>query len=266
MTAIDVLGDGEPLVLVHGVGTSRVVWRGVMPQLAARRLVAAPDIPGFGAAPPAGRGFELDRVADVLAEQLAARLPEPFDVLGNSLGGAVALTIACRRPELVRRLVLAAPAGLAPRRDPIPALAGRAGRVLIAARRRTAPVLAATATGRRLLLLGMVADGARVDPDEARRMVRGSQGSTRIGAAIAAVAAADLRPRLAQLTMPVAFVWGDRDRVVPFSSLPDLRALVPDAPAEIIPGAGHVPQLERPREFVAAVERLLRCYDSGSSS
>ena len=97
-------------------------------------------------------------------------------------------------------------------------------------------------------------------------MVRGSQGSTRIGAAIAAVAAADLRPRLAQLTMPVAFVWGDRDRVVPFSSLPDLRALVADAPAEIIPGAGHVPQLERPREFVAAVERLLRCYDSGSSS
>ena len=46
MTAIDVLGDGEPLVLVHGVGTRRVVWRGVMQQLAAGPLDAAPDLPG----------------------------------------------------------------------------------------------------------------------------------------------------------------------------------------------------------------------------
>jgi pimeloyl-ACP methyl ester carboxylesterase len=50
---------------------------------------------------------------------------------------------------------------------------------------------------------------------------------------------------------------GTRDRVIPISSLPGLRALVPGAPAEVIPRAGHVPHLERPRAFVAAVDRLL---------
>jgi pimeloyl-ACP methyl ester carboxylesterase len=102
-----------------------------------------------------------------------------------------------------------------------------------------------------------VADPVVVPAEEARRMVRGSRGSVRIGAAIAAVAAADLRSRLFGIATPVGFLWGARDRVMPISALPGLRALTPGAPAEIIAGAGHVPQVERPREFAAAVERLL---------
>ena len=60
---MDVQGEGAPLVLVHGVGTSRVVWRRVMPLLAQDRLVAAPDLPGFGASPADGPGFALERAA-----------------------------------------------------------------------------------------------------------------------------------------------------------------------------------------------------------
>jgi pimeloyl-ACP methyl ester carboxylesterase len=255
--AIDVEGDGPPLVLLHGVGTSRVVWRRAMPLLAARWHVVAPDLPGFGASPPAGRGFALDRVVDVLAEALAADLERPFDLLGNSLGGAVALELAARHPRLVRRLVLAAPAGLTPMREPVPLLAGRVGSALIAARRVAGAPLAGNGLARRLLLFGTVADPAAVPAEEARRMVRGSSGSVRVGAAITTVAAADLRHRLPALEMPVAFLWGARDRVMPVSALPGLRALAPGAPAEVIAGAGHVPQVERPREFAAAVERLL---------
>jgi 2-hydroxymuconate-semialdehyde hydrolase len=81
--------------------------------------------------------------------------------------------------------------------------------------------------------------------------------SKRIGEAIAAVARADLRRRLAALATPCGFLWGDRDRVMPVSSLAELRALVPGAPVEVIPGTGHAPQVERPREFAAALDRLL---------
>jgi pimeloyl-ACP methyl ester carboxylesterase len=95
--AIDVSGEGAPLVLVHGVGTNRAVWRRVTPLLATGRLVAAPDLPGFGDSPAVGRGFALASAADALAEALAAELPTPFDLLGNSLGGAVALVLAGRR-------------------------------------------------------------------------------------------------------------------------------------------------------------------------
>jgi pimeloyl-ACP methyl ester carboxylesterase len=131
------------------------------------------------------------------------------------------------------------------------------GNALIAGRRLVGPVLTRNPLARRLLLYGMVADAGAVPAEEARRMLSGSEGSSRIGAAITAVASADLRPLLAELAMPVAFLWGDRDRVFPVSALRGLRALVPGAPAEVISRTGHVPQLERPDEFVAAVDRLL---------
>ena len=255
LIAIEEQGEGPTLVLVHGVATSRAVWRHVVPELAKHHRVVTLDLPGFGASPPTGRGFALEEVADALGDELA-RLG-PFDLLGNSLGGAVSLVLAERRPELVRRLILESPAGMVPHRAPVPALAGGVTPALVAARRRVGPPLAGSALARRLLIGNIVADPAGTPVAEARDLMRASAGSKRIGAAIATVAAADLRPRLARLAVPLAFVWGDRDRVFPISILPGLRALVPDARAEVIAGAGHVPQIDRPGDFVAAVERLI---------
>jgi 3-oxoadipate enol-lactonase len=253
--AMDVHGTGTPLVLVHGVATSRAVWRHVVPGLAQRHVVATPDLPGFGASPPTGRGFVLEEVADALGDAIA-RLA-PFDLLGNSLGGAVSLVLAERRPELVRRLILVSPAGMVPHRAPVPAVAGGVTPALVAARRYAGPPLAGSALARRLLIGNIVADPVGTTAGEARTLMRASAGSKRIGAAIATVAAVDLRPRLAQLNVPLGFLWGDRDRVFPIAILPGLRALVPDARAEVIAGAGHVPQIDRPADFVAAVERLI---------
>ena len=152
---MDVKGEGPPLVLVHGVATSRSIWRHVVPGLAEQHLVATPDMPGFGDSPPIGRGFVLEDVADELAEALGG-LPGPVDLLGNSLGGAVAIVLAERRPDLLRRLILAAPAGLAPHRAPIPAIAGRVSATVVAARRRVAPRLVGNASARRVLLYGLL--------------------------------------------------------------------------------------------------------------
>jgi pimeloyl-ACP methyl ester carboxylesterase len=253
---MDVKGEGPPLVLVHGVATSRSIWRHVVPGLAEQHLVATPDMPGFGDSPPIGRGFVLEDVADALADALAA-LPAPVDLLGNSLGGAVSIVLAERRPDLVRRLILAAPAGLAPHRAPIPAVAGRVSATVVAARRRVAPRLVGNAAARRVLLYGLLTDPAAASAEEARATIAASRGAKRVGPAIAVVAAADLRSRLAELTMPVGFLWGDRDHLFPVATLEELRALVPGARAEVIRAAGHVPQLDRPDEFVAAVDRLL---------
>lgn len=253
---MDVNGEGPPLVLVHGVATSRSIWRHVVPGLAERHLVATPDMPGFGASPPVGRGFVLEDVADALAGALAT-LPAPVDLLGNSLGGAVSIVLAERRPDLIRRLILAAPAGLAPHRAPIPAIAGGVSATVVAARRRVAPRLVGSAAARRVLLYGLMLDPAAASADEARATIAASRGAQRVAAAIAAVAAADLRSRLSGLAVPVAFLWGERDHLFPVTMLEELRARVPGAAAEVIAGAGHVPQLDRPGEFVAAVERLL---------
>jgi len=255
--AVDEAGAGDALVLLHGVGASRGVWRRAMPRLARRRRVLAPDLPGFGGSDPAGAGFDLDAVADALAAGLADRAAAPFDLVGNSLGGAVAVVLAARRPDLVRRLVLAAPAGFGPHGATVARAGGVAGARLIGLRGRVGAPLAGSAAARRVLLFGTVGDPGGLAADDARAMLTASRDSVRIGPAIATVMAVDLRPRLSGLAVPCGALWGERDRVVPVATLDTLRACVPRLPVERIAGAGHVPQVEQPEAFAVALERLL---------
>lgn len=257
MIAIDETGHGRPLVLLHGVGANRAIWRRVTPALAEDHHVIAPDLPGFGESSPAGEGFELDTAAAALADRLAQCAGEPFDLLGNSLGGAVALSLASVRPDLVRRLVLAAPAGFAPRSSPVAAAAGAFSDPAVRIRRRVGAPIARSSTARRALLWGAIAEPQRLSADDARMMLRASSGSTRIGAAVAAVLQADLRSELGRVEAPLGVIWGWRDRVIPISTLRHIRAARPDVVVATIPRAAHVPQVERPAEFVAAVRRLL---------
>jgi pimeloyl-ACP methyl ester carboxylesterase len=257
MIAIDQSGRGEPIVLLHGVGSSRVVWRHVTTLLDRERLVLAPDLPGFGQSRAAAPRFDLQTTAEALAGPLAERAGGPFDLVGNSLGGAVALVMALQHHEWVRRLVLVAPAGFSPRPRALALAAGALTGPAMSARRILGTPIAASPTARRTLLWGAIAEPQRLAADDARMMLRASRGSTRIGPAVTAVLQIDLRAQLSRLEVPLGLIWGERDRVIPVSTLDTIRELRPDLVAETIPGAGHVPQVERPEEFVAALTRLL---------
>ena len=257
MIAFDAVGRGEPLVLLHGVGANRGIWRYVTPRIAAERLVLAPDLPGFGDSAPVGAGFRLDKTAGALADVLAGRVTAPFDLVGNSLGGAVALILALQRPELVHRLVLVAPAGFSPSPKLVSAAAGWLSEPVIVSRRLLGSPLMGSEIARRVLLWGAVAAPQRLSAQDARAMLQASRGSTRIGAAVAAVLRADLSGKLARLELPLGLIWGARDRIVPIATLQSILAVRPGAVVETIPGAAHVPQFERPAEFVAALRRVL---------
>jgi pimeloyl-ACP methyl ester carboxylesterase len=255
--AIDRTGEGEPIVLLHGLGASRAVWKRVAPALAADRLVLAPDLPGFGESEPAGTGFDLERAARKLALALEKRAGKPFDLVGNSLGGAVAIQLAVLRPELVRRLVLSAPAGFSPARWPLPLTAGKVVGPALALRRVFGTPLVASPTARRALLTGAIAEPQTLSATDARTMLEGSRGSKRIGPAVEAVMRADLEPLLERLERPPGLIWGRRDRVVPIATLERIRAARPEVDVEILEDAAHVPQLEQPVEYLAALERIL---------
>lgn len=245
------------MVLIHGLATTRAIWDGVIPALAQARHVVALDVPGFGASPPAGPAFDLEVVAERIARSLAAQgVRGPFDLVGHSLGAGIALTLAAARPKLVRRLVLVAPAGFTAAPRAATAIMAAGVERALALRRGLAP-LSEMAWGRRLLLTLAAADGAQIAPSQARLMVRASAGATRIGPAFAAIASADLTPLLSGLAAPLGLIWGELDRTVSPRVAQRLTALRPDAQLELVPGAGHVVMVERPRGFVSALERLL---------
>jgi pyruvate dehydrogenase E2 component (dihydrolipoamide acetyltransferase) len=248
-------GDGDPLVLLHGVATSRLIWRHVIGPLAATgRRVVTVDVPGFGESDPAGPGFELEDVADALVAGLAM---ERFDLVGHSLGGAVAVAAAARHPDRVDRLVLVSPAGLAPRAQGLAAALGAAAELAVHARRALGHPWVEHAAARRAMFGSTVADADRLDPDDARMLLEASDGARRIGDGVRQALEADLRDDLAAAPMPVGLIWGCADRVVPFGGLDALRALRPDMTVETLDGTGHIPQVEDPAAFVAALERLL---------
>jgi pimeloyl-ACP methyl ester carboxylesterase len=238
------------LALIHGLAASREIWRHVVGLLPGEPI--ALDVPGFGAAPPVGDGFDLAEVADAIA----AGLPERFDLVGHSMGGAVALTVASRHPERVRRLVLVAPAGLRAFPPIAGAIAGALTNPLNALRRAGAP-LADLAWGRRVLLGFGTAEPVALAPSEVRMLVGASAGATRVREALAVVATSDLRPVLRELPLPVGAVWGERDHVIPRSGLDVFRQCRPEAPVEVIQAAGHIPMIERPRAFADALTKIL---------
>jgi pimeloyl-ACP methyl ester carboxylesterase len=253
----DRAGQGPPLVLIHGVGTNRGVWRRATPHLAGERTVLAPDLPGFGESPAPAAGYDLDEVAGTLADALERAAGGPFDLLGHSLGGALAIVLAVRRPALVRSLVLSAPAGFAPRSHAVAGAAGALAGPALTARRILGVATADSALARRVLLATTVADGARLDPDDAREIYRAPQTARSLGAAVASVAAADLARELRRLEGPYALIWGERDRVIPVATAARIAAVREPAATVRIPGVGHVPQLERPAAFADATREAL---------
>jgi pimeloyl-ACP methyl ester carboxylesterase len=255
--AFDDRGSGEPLVLIHGLATTRVIWRHALPLLSQGRRVITLDVPGFGGSPPAGAGFVLDAVAERIAAGLErARLKPPYDVVGHSMGGAVALSLAALDPGAVRRLVLVAPAGLRPMPEAAARAFGAFAARAIPLRRRGAP-LADFGFGRRLLMTPGTADPASIPPADVRAMLAASRGATRIAEALSTVASADVRPLLAKLPVHVGAVWGARDRIVPPGGIHTVRSLRPEAPTATVRDAGHILMMERPGPFAAALEDVL---------
>jgi pimeloyl-ACP methyl ester carboxylesterase len=258
LLAVDETGAGEPLVLIHGLATTREIWSLVVPALARQRRVITLDVPGFGTSPPAGARFELDQVAERILDGLGSRgIEGPFDLAGHSLGAGIAVTLAATRPDLVRGLILVAPAGLHPRRRLPASVLAPAVTPMFAIRRRLAP-LTDFALGRQVLLAMAVADASSVSPTQARMMVEASSHATRIADAFATIAATDLRPRLDEIKAPLGLIWGERDVTIPVRGARHVRAARPDALLEVIPGAGHVPMVEKPDAFARSLQRLLQ--------
>jgi pimeloyl-ACP methyl ester carboxylesterase len=238
-------GEGEPLVLLHGLGGTRVIWEPVAAALARHREVIAVDLPGFGESAPLPEGVEptAAALADAVAGFCAGAGVERPHVAGNSLGGWVALELG--RAGLAASVTALSPAGL---------WANPLGPRSLDARRwarRLKPVLRLallTPGGRRRLLASTMARPDRVGARDAQRLVMGWIDSPGYEAANAAMRSHVFDPR-GYPELPVTVAWGEEDRLV---GRPRPHRLPPGARLLSLPGCGHTPTWDDP-ELVAAV-------------
>ncbi|MFD3406278.1 alpha/beta fold hydrolase [Kribbella sp. NPDC058693] len=244
--AFERTGTGPPLVLLHGIGSSRRVWSPVIDALAEHFDVIAVDLPGFGESPPLDPEVEPHPAA--LADEVAGFLDAlgiiAPAVAGNSLGGWVALELAEVRPTA--SLVLISPAGLWPWGTPTyNRLSLRATRWLAYHWAEPVSRLVNHKFGRALVMRQVIGRPFRMNPELAREMVWDMAAGPGFDATLEA---SRNRHYLAQPgpEVPITVAFGTRDLLLRRRSR-HVEQLPLGARLELLPGCGHVPMSDDPR-------------------
>ena len=244
------VGAGPPLVLVHGATVDSRMWRPQLAALADEFTVVAWDEPGAGRSSNVPADFVLADYANCLAALIDALELGPTQVAGLSWGGTVALELYRHRPELVASLILvdtyAGWKGSLPAEE-VQARVDGVRQLLAAADHAFDPTLPGLFAGdppaRFVPLLEAMA--ADVRPESMRT-------------ALLVMADADQRDLLPRIAVPTLLIWGEQDGRSPLTVARQFENAVPGAELVVIPGAGHVSNLEQPELFNEAVRAFCR--------
>ena len=246
-------GAGPRLLLVHGLGGAAWNFSELAPLILPGRRLLVPDLPGHGGSSPLPEASTLAGFADALAAVCRADGPGAVDVVGHSLGGAVAVELAVRHPELVRRLLLAAPAGISGARRSTRAAVHAVG--LVRPGRLAGRYAVEVARSRRLrrIVFGLLVS----NPDAlGGRAVHGFLDGPPLHAdslaAGLALVAGDQRRQLEHVRCETLVLWGARDRQVPLEDGVEYARRL-RAPLRVIADCGHLLIGERPDVCAAAV-------------
>jgi pimeloyl-ACP methyl ester carboxylesterase len=242
-------GAGSPMVCLHGFADTWRTWELVLPRLERSHDVLALTLPGHAGGPPLPGPVNAAALADGVESAMdAAGLPTAH-LVGNSLGGHVALQLATR--GRARSVVALAPAGgWEPGDDALPALLRRQ-RDLLAAARATAPhahAVAATPEGRRRATELIVADPGDLPAELVAHIMLGVAACPAAPALLDAAADADWTIDAQRIACPVRILWGTEDRLLPWPAAAARyrRDWLPHADWVELEGVGHCPQLDLP--------------------
>jgi 3-oxoadipate enol-lactonase len=245
---VEIVGEGRNLVLLHSLLSDRTSFEPLAARLAGERRLVMVNLPGFGVSPPAGP--TLDDYADAVAAMVDdLALPPGTDVLGNGLGGFVALMLASRHGPRFERMVLVGSAIAFPEagRATFRALAAKVDEEGMAAvadaamhRMFPEPFIATSPE----VVAGRAAVFRRLDPQV-------------FAAACRMLAAMDLSSELARIRSPTLIAVGAEDQATPPALGRALADRLPNATLVELPGLGHCPHIQDPDAFVAAIAPFL---------
>ncbi len=236
---VDRVGVGEPVVVLNGLLGLNEHWFGCLAEWARRGEVLLVEPPLLEMKGP---GCSVEGVTDLVASLLSSLTDRPAVVIGNSLGGHVALRLAIERPELVRAIVPVGSSGLFERtfekgaeHSPSRAFVERKITQLFHDPSRMLPGMIDQAYGelsRRSAARALVRLGRSAKKDHLGELLPG-------------------------IRRPTLLVWGRNDAVTPPEVAEQFRELIPGSKLEWIEGCGHAPQIERPEELGPIVGRFL---------
>jgi pimeloyl-ACP methyl ester carboxylesterase len=250
-------GSGPVIVLVHGITSTSATWERVMPALAKRYTVIAPDLLGHGGSAKPRGDYSLGAYASGIRDLVIALGHEHATFVGHSLGGGVAMQLAYQFPERCERLVLIDSGGLGSDVNLLLRAATLPGSELVLPLLASQPLLnAGRGVGRFFGRLGLrvhtdIAEMARghaslAEPDARAAFVHTLR--TIVDPTGQRVNAND-RLYLAE-EVPFLIIWGQRDRIIPVAHAHTAHARVPSSRLEIFEEAGHFPHVDEPQRFI----------------
>ena len=236
-------GDATPIAFLHGVGSDKSVWRPQLAHFGQERRAIAFDYPGYGDSDPAPEGTSRDDYAAAILSAMHELGVERAHICGLSLGGVVAIAMHHADPDRCASLILADTFAVHPE--------GRAIYERSIAGSRDLPAMA---EARADVLIAQPADPA-VRAEVVATMSAIDPAAYRIGAE--AVWLADQRDRAGAIRVPTLVLVGDQDLVTPVDLSNELLDLIPDARMQVIAGAGHLGNLEKPDTFNALIDAFI---------
>jgi pimeloyl-ACP methyl ester carboxylesterase len=258
------LGTAPVLWLVHGIGDSSAGWDRVLPLLAERCTVVAPDLLGHGQSDKPRADYSVGGFANGMRDLMVVLGVERATIVGHSLGGGVAQQFAYQYPEMVERLVLVASGGLGAEVNPVFRLASVPGAghaiALTSQSLVRRPVLAAS----RLLARTGLLDPC--DVEEVAHIWDGLRDrSTRTAFLRTLRAVVDYRGQAVSsrdrmylaAAIPTLVIWGERDPVVPVRHARQVCDELPGVGLHVVARAGHMPHMSCPSGFADAVLSFL---------
>ena len=235
-------GTGPAIVLLHGAGDQAGTWFKVAPDLVKKHRLIVPDLAGHGSsAPPAGPIDTGAVYAGVEAAIETLSRGEKVTIVGNSLGAWMALLVAHRHPDWVTRVV--AVDGGATTGENVQA------RVLPRTREEARESVKQTRDPGSVAIPDFVLD------DIVRQAAVGPL--ARFAATAATMSQWTLDGHLSEVKVPVDLVWGESDHLMPLDYARRMLTELPHARLVAIPRCGHVPQVECPSAFLAALRQVL---------
>jgi pimeloyl-ACP methyl ester carboxylesterase len=251
-------GTGPTLVLVHGFASQAMFdWGNVFGPLAKTHHVIALDQIGFGASDKPQVDYSIQTFVDFLGEFLRTMKVDHFALAGESLGGWIvsSYTIQALAPENTGKYALPRPDRL------ILEDAGGHAALNPAVAQKPIPISGSIEESRGVAVVFY--DKSRVTEDFVRQnfamKLKANDGITqRLLMRNPVLAKETLNDKLNKITIPTLVVWGANDELVPLDDGKDFAAKIPNAKLVIIPQCGHAPSIEKPKEFLTAVQPFLK--------